>query len=119
MTRTRQLFTLAAALWVLAGTVWAQGHEATIRKNLSERIPQLPKIEEISRTPMAGLYEVRLNGNEIYYSDADGNFLIQGNLIDTKSRRNLTEEREAKLGAIDFASLPIKDAIQIVRGNHT
>jgi thiol:disulfide interchange protein DsbC len=117
MTRTRQLFTLAAALWVLAGSAWAQGHEATIRKNLSERIPQLPKIEEISRTPMSGLYEVRLNNNEIYYSDADGNFLIQGNLIDTKSRRNLTEEREAKLGAIDFASLPLKDAIQIVRGN--
>lgn len=117
MTRTRQLFAIAAALWLLVGTSWAQGQEATIRKNLSERIPQLPKIEEVSRTPMAGLYEVRLNGNEIYYSDADGNFLIQGNLIDTKSRRNLTEEREAKLGAIDFASLPVKDAIHIVRGN--
>ncbi len=117
MTRTRPLLSLAAALWLLVGTSWAQGQEATIRKNLSERIPQLPKIEEVSRTPMAGLYEVRLNGNEIYYSDADGNFLIQGNLIDTKSRRNLTEEREAKLGAIDFASLPVKDAIHIVRGN--
>jgi len=110
---------LATALLALSvtGTVWAQGQEATIRKNLSERIPQIPKIEEVTRSPMAGLYEVRLSTNEIYYSDAEGNFLIQGSLIDTKSRRNLTEEREAKLGAVDFNTLPIKDAITIVRGN--
>jgi len=96
---------------------FAQGQEATIRKNLSERIPQIPRIEEITRSPMAGLYEIRLSTNEIYYSDAEGNFLIQGSLIDTKSKRNLTEEREAKLSAIDFAGLPFKDAITIVRGN--
>ncbi len=96
---------------------FAQGHEATIRKNLSERIPQIPRIEEITRSPMAGLYEIRLSTNEIYYSDTEGNFLIQGSLIDTKSKRNLTEEREAKLSAIDFAGLPFKDAITIVRGN--
>jgi thiol:disulfide interchange protein DsbC len=107
----------AATLVLLLNTAWAQGQEATIRKNLSERIPQIPKIEEVSRTPMAGLFEVRLSTNEIYYSDAEGNFLIQGNLIDTKNRRNLTEEREAKLGAIDFNTLPLKDAITLVRGN--
>ena len=108
----------AALLSVLACTgVWAQGQEALIRKNLTERVPQMPKIEEVSRTPMAGLYEVRLSTNEIYYSDAEGNFLINGQLIDTKNKRNLTEEREAKLNAIDFASLPLKDAITIVRGN--
>jgi thiol:disulfide interchange protein DsbC len=83
----------------------------------AERIPQIPKIEEISRTPLAGIYELRLSTNEIYYSDAEGNFLIQGNLIDTKSKRNLTEEREAKLSAIDFNALPLKDAITLVHGN--
>ncbi len=97
--------------------VFAQGQEAAIRKNIAERIPQLPKIEEVSRTPMNGLFELRLENNELYYTDADGSFLIQGNLIDTRTRRNLTEEREAKLGAIDFAALPLKDAITIVRGN--
>jgi thiol:disulfide interchange protein DsbC len=108
----------AAALLALSfSSAWAQSHEATIRKNLTERIPQIPKIEEITRTPMAGIYELRLSTNEIYYSDAEGNFLIQGNLIDTKSKRNLTEERETKLNAIDFATLPLKDAIPIVHGN--
>lgn len=95
----------------------AQGHEATIRKSMSERLPQMPKIEEITATPLPGIYELRLNNNEIYYSDAAGNYLIQGNLIDTKTKRNLTEEREAKLNAIDFSALPLKDAITIVHGN--
>lgn len=110
---------LATALLALSvmGSVWAQGQEATIRKNISERIPQIPKIEEVTRSPMPGLYEIRLSTNEIYYTDAEGNFLIQGSLIDTKNRRNLTEEREAKLGAVDFNTLPIKDAITMVRGN--
>jgi thiol:disulfide interchange protein DsbC len=114
-TTIRSLF-LFLALLISLNTL-AQGQEATIRKNLTERIPQLPKIDEINRSPMPGLYEIRVDGTEIYYTDAEGNFLIQGNLIDTRSRRNLTEERVEKLSAIDFAALPIKDAITIVRGN--
>ena len=106
------LAALAAASLVGA----AQAQEATIRKNLAERIPQLAKIDEVNKTPMPGLFEVRV-GTDILYTDAQGNFLIQGALIDTKQKRNLTEERVDKLMAIDFASLPLKDAFTIVRGN--
>jgi len=95
----------------------ASAQEAAIRKNLAERIPQLQKIDEVSKSPMSGLYEIRVNGTEIFYTDAEGNFLLQGNLIDTKLRRNLTEERVDKLTAISFDALPLKDAFTIVRGN--
>lgn len=95
----------------------AQGQEALIRKNLQERIPQFPKIDEITKAAMPGLYEIRVDGTDIFYTDAEGNFLIQGQLIDTRSRRNLTEERIDKLTAIDFQSLPLKDAFTVVRGN--
>jgi thiol:disulfide interchange protein DsbC len=106
---------LCAAL--LAGpAVWAQ--EAQIRKNLAERLPNLPKIDEVSKTPIPGLYEVRI-GQDIVYADEQGNYLIQGNLIDTKTRTDLTEARVNKLSAIDFASLPLKDAVVIKQGNGT
>jgi thiol:disulfide interchange protein DsbC len=117
MQYTLRAFAATALMALSLSSALAQGHEATIRKALSERIPQIPKIEEITPTPLAGIYELRLSTNEIYYSDATGNYLIQGNLIDTKNKRNLTEEREAKLSAIDFQSLPLKDAITIVHGN--
>jgi thiol:disulfide interchange protein DsbC len=42
---------------------------------------------------------------------------LQGNLVDTKSHKNLTQERLAKLTAITFDALPLKDAFTIVRGN--
>ena len=107
---------LTALAWgSLACSAW--GQEAAIRKNLSERLPSLPKIEEVNKTPMNGLYEIRVNGNEIFYTDADGGFLIQGSLIDARLKKNLTEERVEKLNVVAFDSLPLKDAFTIVRGN--
>ena len=94
----------------------AMAQEANIRKNLSERLPNLPKIDEVSKTPMNGLFEIRM-GNEVMYSDAGGNFLVQGALIDVKQKRNLTEERMDKLSAIPFDQLPMKTAFTQVRGN--
>jgi thiol:disulfide interchange protein DsbC len=93
----------------------AQDLEKT-RKSLMERVPQMGKIDEMGKSPMPGLYEVRV-GTDIYYSDAEGNFLIRGELIDTKQLRNLTEERQEKLLLIPFDQLPLKDAFTIVRGN--
>lgn len=84
--------------------------EAAIRKNLVERLPNLPPIDEVTKTAVPGLYEVRI-GTEIVYSDETGNYLFQGNLIDTKTRTSITEARINKLTAIDFAQLPLKDAI--------
>ncbi len=104
----------AAALSQVSGLTAAQ--EATLRKNLSDRLPGLPRIDEVRRTPMAGLFEVRM-GLDIVYTDATGAFLIQGQLMDTRTRQDLTQERLDKLTAIAFDSLPTKDAITIVRGN--
>lgn len=112
MTFVRALAIAGFALTI--SPVFAQ--EATIRKSLTERLPNLPKIDEISKTPMNGLYEVRM-GNDVMYSDAEGSFVIQGTLIDVKQRRNLTEERMEKLSAIAFDQLPLKNAFTQVRGN--
>lgn len=90
--------------------------EDKIRKALTERVPQMGKIDEVAKTPMPGLFEVRV-GSDLYYADAEGNYLLHGTLIDTRQQRNLTQEREEKLLAIPFDSLPLKDAFTIVRGN--
>lgn len=108
--------TLLLALAVLGGTAFAQ--EATIRKNLTQRLPSLPAIDSVTPTPMKGLFEVRINGTELMYSDANGDFvLLQGELFDTRQRVNLTEARINQLTAIAFKDLPLKDAVVTVRGN--
>ncbi len=111
--------TLALALCGAAsGAVQAQAPspENALKRRLIERLPELAPIDEVTRSPMPGLYEVR-SGTSIFYTDAQGQYLIQGELWDTQKKRNLTSERLDKLTAIDFASLPLADAITIVKGN--
>ena len=114
--RVTATWLLGLSLALGAGVATAQ--EAVIRKNITERLPDFPKIDEVSKSPIAGLYEIRIGGN-IFYSDEQGNYLIEGVLVDTKTRTNLTEAKLEKLNAIDFASLPLKDAIVVKQGAGT
>ena len=100
----------SAAAQASANLVSADPAVQAIQSRLTQRLKGFPKIDEISPTGMPGLYEVRA-GHELYYSDAQGNFLLQGELIDTRSTRNLTRERIDKLTAVDFKQLPLKDAL--------
>jgi thiol:disulfide interchange protein DsbC len=92
----RRSLLVLACVGAVASTALAD--DAAIRKNIGERLPDFPKIDEISKTPIAGLYEIRV-GTEVFYTDEQGNHLIEGQMIDTKNRTNLTEQRVAKLTA--------------------
>jgi thiol:disulfide interchange protein DsbC len=109
--------TVAILICALAFSPLASAQEDVIRKNLPIRLPQFKQIDEVRKSEVPGLYEVRVDGTEIYYTDAKADFLIEGSLIDTRNKRNLTEERVEKLTAIKFESLPLKDAFTVVRGN--
>jgi thiol:disulfide interchange protein DsbC len=107
----RLLITAAILSSLMAGCVPAAlADEAAIRKNLAERLPDMPRIDEVSKTAVPGLYEVRF-GNEMIYTDEQGDHVIEGSLIETRSRTNLTQARQDKLTAFDFATMPLKDAI--------
>ena len=112
----RGLPRLAVAALLAAAALGAVAQEAQIRKNLAERLPNLPKIDEVSRTSVPGLWEVRI-GTDVMYTDDKGDHLIQGQIVDTRTKTNLTEARLNKLTAIEFASLPLKDAVVIKQGN--
>lgn len=105
---------LLAAL--LAASLPAVANEAVIRRSIAERMPNAPKIDEVRPAPMPGLWEIRI-GNEIRYTDPTGSFLIEGELIDLKGKKNLTEERITQLNRIDFSTLPFKDALVWKNGN--
>lgn len=112
-----RLATLAAtvASLLLAATP-AAANEAAIRKALSERYPKL-KIDEIRRSPVAAIWEVRYDGTDILYSDATGDHIfVSGALIETKTRTDLTEQRIEKLLAIDWDRMPLRDGIVIRQG---
>ena len=100
------------ALLLLAGT--AHANEAAVRKSVEAWLGG--KVDSVRKTNLLGLYEVQL-GSEIYYTDEKVSLLFAGNIIDTKTRANLTQERLNKLSAIKFSDLPLELAIKQVRGD--
>ncbi|MGU7768688.1 DsbC family protein [Burkholderia sp. MR1-5-21] len=83
---------------------------------LQVRLGMETSIKSITKTPIAGLFEVNL-GKRVIYSDATGNYLILGDIVDARTRANLTQARNDELNKIDFASLPFDNAVKHVKGN--
>lgn len=109
---------LALLTLSVSAMAFAQGLsiESQIQKRLQERIPEIGRIDEVRKTTMPGLFEVQVDGTELFYADAKGDFLIRGELFDTKKRANLTQQRSNALTAIDWKDLPLKDAFVIRKG---
>ena len=107
---SRAVTALVLACASFAFAPLASAAQAASRKSITERLPNFPAIDEVTKSSIPGLYELRA-GTDIFYTDEQGNYLIEGQMIDTKTRVNLTEQRIAKLTAIDFKALPLKDAM--------
>jgi thiol:disulfide interchange protein DsbC len=94
-------------------------NEAAIRRSLEPKLNGV-KIDGVQPSPIPGLFEVRFRtaeGVRIVYTDADGTHVVQGNILELRSGRDLTGERMRKLSAIKFESLPLDQAVKIQRGN--
>ena len=105
-----------AALSLLAISQFALADEASLKKALEAAYPKF-KIESVVKTPYTGLYEVFMGG-QIIYTDEKLTFLIaEGRLVDPKTKKDITGERMEELTKIDFSSLPLDQAIKVVKGN--
>lgn len=108
-------FTLLSAL-LSAFTTIAMADEASVKKAVEAAYPKF-KVESVTKTAYAGLYEVFMGG-QIIYTDEKMTFLIaEGRLVDPKTKKDITGERMEELTKIDFSSLPLDQAIKIVKGN--
>jgi thiol:disulfide interchange protein DsbC len=87
---------------------------AAVQGTLKARFPDI-NVVSVKPTPVSGLYEL-YTGDNLVYTDAKGDFLIMGPVVDTRSRRNLTSERMDEINAIDFGILPLDRAIKTVKG---
>lgn len=94
----------------------ANADEASVKKAVEAAYPKF-KVDSVTKTGYAGLYEVFMAG-QIIYTDEKMTFLIaEGRLVDPKSKKDITGERLEELMKIDFSSLPLDQAIKVVKGN--
>jgi len=90
--------------------------EISVKKAVEAAYPKF-KVESVTKTSYAGLYEVFMGG-QIIYTDEKMSFLIaEGRVVDPKTKKDITGERLEELTKIDFSSLPLEQAIKVVKGN--
>lgn len=97
---------------------WASfADEAAIRSAMQANYPQV-RVKSISPTPYKGLYEIFTEDAQLLYTDEKMSFLlVEGKLVDPKTKRNLTDQRMFELNKVDFNALPLDKAIKVVKGN--
>ena len=93
-------------------------NEQQIKADIQKKLGGNAKVRSVSSSPVSGLYEV-LVGNDIFYTDASGKYLIQGEIIELASGKNITEQRQADLNRIKWSDLNQANAFKTVRGNGT
>jgi thiol:disulfide interchange protein DsbC len=110
------LFKRLFAIFALMLSVAAQADEGaeSLEKRLKDLYPAT-QIERVQTSEISGLYEVMMGKNSAY-TDSTGRYFVFGHLYDMKTQRDLTAERMDKQQRINFAQLPLEDAIKIVRG---
>ena len=64
----------------------------------------MDKIDEV-RPPMKGLYEVRI-GTDLFYTDAKGDYVIQGELIDSRAPQPDRKTASTNRTAVNFSPCP-------------
>ncbi len=112
---TPRAATPALLLFASLAATQAQADEAEIRTAIEGLAGPGAQVESVRPAGFLGLYEVRLGG-QLLYTDARGRYAFLGRVIDTKTRRNLTEERKLELARAAFAELPLDLAAKQVKG---
>jgi thiol:disulfide interchange protein DsbC len=117
---------LAGSLAFACAAAWSD--DAAIRRNWNLHNPKGPPIDEITKTPVAGLFELRVGG-DLVYSDDQGNYLIypsrdvgdgrlpDGHLIDMRTKTDVTDQRLSKLLEKEVPRLPYGDALVFKQGS--
>ncbi len=97
----------------------AQAGDKEIRQAVQTLAPGA-QVKSIAKTGLPGIMEVVVDGADgpmVVYADSQGRNVLVGDLLDVKSRRNLTRELMDKLTAVKWETLPLQNAIRIVKGN--
>lgn len=118
------LLSLAAASLVMAPATQAQAQtqsQTASSSKLADIKGAVKKafdveVTKVQATDYANLYEVQL-GNNIVYTNEKAEFILAGNLVDAKTRRDITTERVEEISKVDFGTLPLAQAVKLVKGD--
>ncbi len=80
-----------------------------LQQKLKQQLPPGSTVQ-VKDTPLPGLYEITLDG-QVFYISRDGRYALQGNLIDLKTKQNLTEPAKRAARIALLKALPLDKTI--------
>ncbi len=96
------LITLALSVFLVSAAAAADSYEA-VRAAVKALSP-LSEDVAVSETPVAGLLEVQIDTEVVYFSE-DGKYLLQGRLFDLETREDLTDNAKSGIRKVLIKSL--------------
>lgn len=90
--------------------------ENQVKKNCEKRFAEV-KVTGVSKSPLPGIYEVVVEGDQLVYANRQCTHVLVGNLLEGGTNKNLTQSKLDRISAINFESLPLGQAIRFVNGN--
>ena len=91
-------------------------NEKQIRAEVQKRLGTAANVRNVTPSPIPGLFEVQVN-NEIFYTDSNAKYLIQGEMVELATGNNVTAKRQEDINRIKWSELPQAQAFKVVRGN--
>lgn len=103
---------LVVAMGLLPTLAKADVTAERLAENLSVNGQPMP-VEQVSATPMEGVYHVRLQSGEAFYSNADGSYFLLGDLYQNADNGlvNLTEQARNQERATALAAVPDSERV--------
>ena len=114
------LFVIVLALLAAPGTLFARDvlEEVKALPIVKNLFP--PQVQVIEAKDLGSLFELvaqePTREKQVFYVTKDGEYLIAGSLIN-KDKVNLTQDRLSEINRVDVSKIPLKDAVEIKRGN--
>ena len=115
MTKNLKHVSISILILGMASSVFAL-NEKQIRTEIQKRLGTSANVRNVTPSPIPGLFEVQVN-NEIFYTDSNAKYLIQGEMVELASGNNLTTKRQEDINRIKWSDLPQAQAFKVVRGN--
>lgn len=91
-------------------------NEKQIRAEVQKRLGTAANVRNVTASPIPGLFEVQVN-NEIFYTDSNAKYLIQGEMVELATGNNVTAKRQEDINRIKWSELPQAQAFKVIRGN--
>ncbi len=118
--KIKALFGAFGATAALLAVPVALANEAAVKKAAEPVLAELfgpgVKPDSVRKLGNSNLYEIQV-GADLIYTDEKVNYLINGDAIDVKAKKNITDERKNKLSQVKFSELPLELAAKQVKGN--